>query len=247
MKYAEISTKQIVTSPRHSKSRCQHGEIVNLAKSIKKHGVLAPIHVKPLIGGGYEIISGNRRYCASKLAEIDKIPCIVLEKEDNPQITDITLSMFNSHDSFELADKIKRLFVKSGKGAEYVSEALGIDVPLLLEYLTPTCMSEIERRIARDNSLSNEIIRKISSLPTKEDRFNALTKYIRVFTDTQSVKINKHVTNAKARRRASINGLGFFENTLKRSLEILESAGLQTSKKAEERCGEVEYRITVKK
>jgi len=247
MKYAEINLKQIVTSPKHLKNRCQSGEIVTLAKSIKKNGVLTPIHVKPLLGGGYEIISGNRRYCASKLAEIDKIPCIVIEREDNPQMIDICLSIFNTHDSFELADKIKHLFVKSGKSAEWVSEALGVEVPFLLEYLTPTCMSEIERRIARENRLSNELIRKIASLPTREDRFNALTKYVRASEETQSVKINRHKTNAKARRRASINGLGFFENTLRRSLEILESAGLQTSKKAEERCGEVEYRITVKK
>ena len=246
MKYDEISSKLIVTSPKHLKNRCQNGEIVTLAKSIKKHGILTPICVKPLIGGGYEIISGNRRYCASKLAGLTTIPCVVLDKTEDPIMADITLSIFNQHDSFELADKIKRIFINSGKSAEWVSESLGIDVPLLLEYLTPTCMGQFERRVARENHLSNETIRKIAALPTKEDRIDALCKYVKA-GEKGKIKTNKHNYNTKARRRAAINGLGFFENTLKRSLEILESSGLSTSRKTEEKCGEVEYVITVKK
>ena len=247
MKYAEINTKQIITSPKHTKSKCQNGELVTLARSIKKNGLLTPIYVKPLIGGGYEIISGNRRFCASKLAGKNVIPCIVLEKEDNPQIIDITLSIFNSTDAFEIADKIKQIFINSGKSAEWVSDALGIEVPLLLEYLTPTCMSEIERRIARENNLSHKIIRKISALPTRQDRFDALRRYVKINEEAKSLKINKYSTGIKARRRASINGLGFFENTLRRSLEMLECAGLKTSKNATEKDGEIEYFITVKK
>lgn len=246
MRYAEINAKQIVTSPKHLKTRCKNGEIVTLAKSIKKNGILEPIYVKPLLGGGYEIISGNRRYCASKLAGIDKIPCLVLEKKDKPQLIDITLSFFNVHDAFELAEKIKRMFIDSGKSAEWVSEALGLEVSVLLEYLSPICMSEIEKRIARENGLSNETIRKISALQTREERFEALNSYVKI-NEKPKIKISNRKTGATPRRRASIKGLGFFENTLKRSLEILESAGIQTHKQAEERCGEVEYRITVKK
>ena len=94
--------------------------------------------------------------------------------------------------------------------------------------------------------LSNGIIRKISKLPTREERLEALTGHIKAGDSPKKIILSEKQIKAKARRRASIKGLGFFENTLKRSLELLESAGIHTEKKVEEKSGEVEYTIKVK-
>lgn len=52
-------------------------ELMELANSIKEHGVLQPIVVAPNKSGGYIIVAGERRYRAAKLAHLDKIPAIV--------------------------------------------------------------------------------------------------------------------------------------------------------------------------
>lgn len=48
-----------------------------LATSIKEHGILQPIVLTPLKSGGYQIVAGERRYRAAKLAQLDKVPALV--------------------------------------------------------------------------------------------------------------------------------------------------------------------------
>ena len=57
--------------------------ISNLAESISVHGVLQPIFVRPLTGGMYEIIAGERRWRAAQKAQIHEVPVIVHELSDN--------------------------------------------------------------------------------------------------------------------------------------------------------------------
>lgn len=244
MKYAELDTMHIRTGAKHSKERCKSGDSTALARSIAKTGVLAPIYVKALIGGGYEIISGNRRFCAARLAGKRKIPCFVMEKGDDPWVIAITLSRFSSHDPFELSQNIKNLLIKTGASAEELAERLGMETGEFLEYLAPICMTEIERIIVRENNISEKMVRKIAVLPS-EERFERLTRYIKANEPCKKISVSKQMPNTRARRRASIKGLGFFENTLKRSIELLESAGIRAEKSVDERCGEVEYRIKV--
>ncbi len=56
--------------------------IAELADSIREHGLLQPILVRPLISGQYQIIAGERRWRACRLAELDTVPVIVKEMDD---------------------------------------------------------------------------------------------------------------------------------------------------------------------
>ena len=54
-----------------------------LAESIRENGLLQPILVREYGAGRYQIIAGERRFRASKLAELTEIPAIILDKSDN--------------------------------------------------------------------------------------------------------------------------------------------------------------------
>ncbi len=54
-----------------------------LAESIKENGVLQPILVRPLLGGGYQIVAGERRFRASRMAGLTEIPAIIRELSDH--------------------------------------------------------------------------------------------------------------------------------------------------------------------
>jgi ParB family chromosome partitioning protein len=60
--------------------------LMALSESIKARGVLQPIVVRPLRGGTYELIAGERRLRAAKLAKLDRIPAIVREAEDSERL-----------------------------------------------------------------------------------------------------------------------------------------------------------------
>jgi ParB family transcriptional regulator, chromosome partitioning protein len=56
--------------------------LAELAESIKARGVLQPIVVRPLAGGGFELVAGERRLRAAKIAELETIPALVRDAED---------------------------------------------------------------------------------------------------------------------------------------------------------------------
>ncbi len=56
--------------------------LAELAESIRENGLLQPILVRETASGRYQIIAGERRFRASKLAELDEIPTIILDKDD---------------------------------------------------------------------------------------------------------------------------------------------------------------------
>lgn len=57
--------------------------LAELADSIREHGVLQPIVVRAIPGGSYQIIAGERRWRACRIAEITEIPAVIIEAEDS--------------------------------------------------------------------------------------------------------------------------------------------------------------------
>jgi ParB family chromosome partitioning protein len=57
-----------------------------LATSITEHGVLQPVLVRPIPGAGYELIAGERRWRAARLAGVDRIPAVLRSSEDVEQL-----------------------------------------------------------------------------------------------------------------------------------------------------------------
>ena len=53
-----------------------------LADSIAQHGVLQPLLVRPMIGGGYQLVAGERRWRASRSAGLTKVPVVIKELSD---------------------------------------------------------------------------------------------------------------------------------------------------------------------
>lgn len=72
----QIKIDQIVADPDQPRKNFDDFELSGLVSSIKEHGILQPIIVTPH-KGGYQIVAGERRFRASVLAKIDKIPALV--------------------------------------------------------------------------------------------------------------------------------------------------------------------------
>lgn len=85
--------------------------LLELAMSIRERGVLEPIVVRPVDGGKYEIVMGERRWRASQLAGLTQIPAIVRELNDEDASTDALLENFQREDlnPVERARAIKKL------------------------------------------------------------------------------------------------------------------------------------------
>jgi ParB family transcriptional regulator, chromosome partitioning protein len=78
----EIPTELISPNPRQPRRAFDEEAIVALAESIKVQGVLQPVLVRPIPGGTYELVAGERRWRAARLAEMDVIPALVRRQDD---------------------------------------------------------------------------------------------------------------------------------------------------------------------
>jgi ParB family chromosome partitioning protein len=82
----ELPLDQVAPNPRQPRARFDDAELAELADSIRAHGVLQPIVVRARVDGGYELVAGERRLRASRLAERTTIPAIVRDTSDGDQL-----------------------------------------------------------------------------------------------------------------------------------------------------------------
>ncbi|HVM12309.1 MAG TPA: ParB/RepB/Spo0J family partition protein [Actinomycetota bacterium] len=82
----EIPVGAIVPNPRQPRERFDESALEGLAASIRDVGVLQPIAVRRLDDGGYELVAGERRLRAAKMAGLATIPAVVRETDDADQL-----------------------------------------------------------------------------------------------------------------------------------------------------------------
>jgi ParB family chromosome partitioning protein len=78
----EVPIELIEPNPRQPRREFDEQALVALSESIRSRGLLQPVVVRPLPGGRYELIAGERRLRASKLADLDSLPAVVRQTED---------------------------------------------------------------------------------------------------------------------------------------------------------------------
>ena len=81
---ATVTLKISEIEPNRSQPRKEFDEkaLTELAESIKEHGLIQPILVRPIIGGGYQIVAGERRYRACRMAGLTEVPVTIRELTD---------------------------------------------------------------------------------------------------------------------------------------------------------------------
>jgi ParB family chromosome partitioning protein len=78
----QIPIELIKPNPRQPRQEFDEGALLALAESIRERGVLQPVLVRPVYGGTYELVAGERRWRAAKLAELDSVPALVRPHDD---------------------------------------------------------------------------------------------------------------------------------------------------------------------
>ena len=98
-----------------------------LAESIKKHGLLQPILVRSKAAGGYEIIAGERRWRASRIAELRTVPVVIREMDEREVMEVALIENLQREDlnAVEEAMGYRSLMVSYGLTQEQVAEAMG--------------------------------------------------------------------------------------------------------------------------
>ena len=109
------------------RTRMDEGSLYELAESIKAQGVMQPVLVRPVAPGRYEIIAGERRTRAAKLAGLDEVPVLVKNVPDEAAAAMSLIENIQREDlnPLEEAQGLKRLTDEFGLTHEQAAQAVG--------------------------------------------------------------------------------------------------------------------------
>jgi ParB family chromosome partitioning protein len=109
------------------RSHMEQGALAELAESIKTQGVMQPVLVRPLRAGGYEIIAGERRWRAARLAGLTTVPALVKDIPDQQALAAALIENIQREDlnPLEEATGIQRLSEEFGLTHQTIAETLG--------------------------------------------------------------------------------------------------------------------------
>ena len=129
--------------------------LADLAQSIRAVGVLQPIIVAPN-GDRFTIIAGERRYRASRLAELEEIPAIVRDWDEQTRLEAALIENLQRDDlnPIEEAMGVRRLMDEAGLTQEKVAERLGKSRPAVANLLRLLTLPDMVRQMLVDGKLS---------------------------------------------------------------------------------------------
>lgn len=109
------------------RTRMDEGSLYELAESIKAQGVMQPVLVRPVGAGRYEIIAGERRVRAARLAGLDEVPVLVKDVPDEAAAAMALIENIQREDlnPLEEAQGLKRLTDEFGLTHEQAAQAVG--------------------------------------------------------------------------------------------------------------------------
>ncbi|HQY27465.1 MAG TPA: ParB/RepB/Spo0J family partition protein, partial [Burkholderiaceae bacterium] len=109
------------------RTRMDESSLQDLAASIRTYGVMAPIVVRPVGGGRWEIIAGERRYRAAQIAGLSEVPVVVREVPDEQALAMALIENIQREDlnPLEQAQAIRKLIDEFGYSHERAADAVG--------------------------------------------------------------------------------------------------------------------------
>lgn len=121
-----IPVESIVPNPHQPRLHFSEDKLKELADSIKEHGVLQPLIVTKS-EGGYQLIAGERRFQASKLAGLKTVPAVVRDAEEQQKFELAIIENIHRHDlnPIEEARAYRRLSSEFGLSQEEVARKMG--------------------------------------------------------------------------------------------------------------------------
>ena len=199
----DIPIMELRVNPYQPRKTFNEESLQELAESIKEHGVIQPIIVKKSIKG-YEIVAGERRYRASKMAGMSTIPCIIRDFTDEQMMEIAVLENLQREDlnSIEEAQGLETLMKnlnltqeqvakRVGKSRSYITNMLGL---LTLPNEVKTLVKQGKITSSHARTLSKiEDPEQIKELANKIVNENLNVRQIEEFTKETPKKVKQHV------------------------------------------------------
>lgn len=187
----KLPIEDIVPNPNQPRIHFNETELRELSESIQEHGVLQPLLVRKH-GNGYEIIAGERRYQASKLAGLEELPVIIKDVDDEEMLALALIENLQRSDlnPVEEAKGYRQLIDASGMTQEALSKAVSKSRSAITNSLRLLDLPEVVRQMIFEGKLTAGHARAILAVPYEDARIRLAEK---VVTEGLSVRATENL------------------------------------------------------
>ncbi len=202
---AKIAIDDIAPNPDQPRRAFSTDELQELAASIAVNGLLAPIVVRPKATGpaSYQIIVGERRWRAARIAGLDVIPALIRDAEDAKAIELALLENLQRADlnPLEEASGYKQLMDEYKFTQDELSKRLGKSRPAIANALRLLSLPHAVAALIRDGRLAPGHGRALASLPAADAKRLAERVIAQHLSVRQTERLAGNITPARGRRR----------------------------------------------
>ncbi len=151
-----LPLSEIVPNKDQPRKTFDEAALDELADSIRQHGVLQPLLVRPIAAGGYQLVAGERRWRAAKKAGLKEVPVVVKELNDTETMEIAIIENLQREDlnPIEEAEGLQALIDKCGFTQEEVAVSVGKSRPAIANSLRLLRLPEEVRAMTKNGEIS---------------------------------------------------------------------------------------------
>lgn len=178
--YQLLPLHKVEPNPNQPRQDFDPEQLEALARSIQEHGVVQPLTVRPLPNGYYQIIAGERRWRAARMAELKEIPAVVMEADDKKTTELALIENLQRQDLNPVEEALgyQSLISDYGLTQEEAANRVGKSRPAVTNALRLLQLTPEILEMVRKGSLSAGHARAVLSLKSPQKQQQAAQKIV---------------------------------------------------------------------
>lgn len=245
-----LPINEVTPSPFQARTVFIEEEIKKLAVSILQNGLLQPISVRKTIDGRYQLIAGERRLRACKLAGMETIPAIIWEASDEKSATLSLLENIQREqlNPFEQGYALKEIIKLWDCTQEVAARRLGMSQSAFANKLRILNLTGAQQALCLTNNLTERHARAVLVLETEEERSEALELVVKYKYNVQQTEalVSKMISKQpKPKRTWMVKDVRIFVNTINKAIQTMVAGGIKATAEKKETDGFIEYTVRI--
>lgn len=178
--YQLLPLHKVEPNPNQPRQDFDPEQLEALARSIQEHGVVQPLTVRPLPNGYYQIIAGERRWRAARMAELKEIPAVIMEADDKKTTELALIENLQRQDLNPVEEALgyQSLISDYGLTQEEAASRVGKSRPAVTNALRLLQLTPEILEMVRKGSLSAGHARAVLSLKSPQKQQQAAQKIV---------------------------------------------------------------------
>jgi len=233
----EVELDKIKPNPYQPRKIFDNSSIKELADSIKEFGIIQPVCVRRAKWGTYELIAGERRLRACQSLNMEKVPCIISEMNDNDSALVALVENLQRKDLtfFEEAEAYFHLITEHSLTQEEVAKRVGKNQSTIANKLRLLKLSKEVKKIIKENNLTERHARALLKIPDEKMQLSVVKRIVKhnynvsqtdEIVENILAKITGKLKKEKIIKTALLKDVRIFANTIKKAVSVMQKSGI---------------------